>query len=1140
MLPQRFRVGRRAFACVISIVLCIGLSPVSSIAATSNSNSMKGGLEESDQGGGSSDAEDSAEDGSSVEALDVETTATSSKISELMIGVSTNNTILIKSDGFGSSYKLSDGNIDGTAPLEFDSNTTEYTLSSVYDTGANYSRLKFCVSPESSNATITLDYTSADGTTGTETITASKSWYSSVTPYFDFLTPGVNKFSLTVSVPGAESTVYSFTINCIPTLNSLSASISGESLSFDSTFSSKTFDYSVSVPSDATTVDFSAVTTASSKNMGSDYTVTYNGSTSSSVDITGVDSVEIAVTAGTGEAALTSTYNVAISNYTLKSLVINTTPDNAVVQVYDQDGNLVEPENGAYSGNFGNGEYTYTVSLSGYKTESGTVPTDGGALDIVLEKVESSHEEVDAEWPSYRGDDSNMAIVDIETPTGADSTELLWAKGFGSSDWNNAPTPTSIIDNSLVTVSGTHIYKLDLSTGEVLASGTTVSSPNWGMIQPVYGDGMIYVCLSGGVVQAFDAQTLESVWVYRDPLGGQSVSQITYSDGYVYTGFWNSETSNANFVCISVTDEDTSKTDETKSATWTLTSKGGFYCDGAVAIGEDYIVVGTSDDSSSNTGNSRLLCLDKVTGKIVSSLDTVGDIRCSIAYDEESGRVWFTSSCGYLYRADIDTSTGELSNLKSANLGSYTRSTPVVYKGTVYLGTGGSGDQFKDGYYVGYDAETLTKKFSLKAKGNAGGTLLLSTAYESEGYLYLYGTYNNTPGGISMIKVPTDGGTPELIELYDASAHPEYCISSIIASSSGVLYYKNDSGYIMAVGEVSADSVERLIDNIGEVTIDSGSAITAARNAYDSLSDTLKSEVSNYSDLVAAEKEYAEIVADINKVENAIEALPSPNDLKLSDASAVNAAKKAYDSLSSEEKASISDELVAKLNSDIKRLAKLELLASASSSTSSGSGTSTTSGSTVSTSSVVATTVSGGSISESAASSKLTDEATGLVLVGAQDGASLKVTQIESGEDVWQQLADKVGGYDIISFWDISLVDSDGNEIDDHSTMFYRIKAPDTEGYQALSIARYNDNGTVDYIECKVEDGYLTWSTTGTGRFALVGSQSPSQALSAKLPTDGSGFNILPWAIAGCVAVAALVIVLFARRRRDDEAQGER
>ena len=56
-------------------------------------------------------------------------------------------------------------------------------------------------------------------------------------------------------------------------------------------------------------------------------------------------------------------------------------------------------------------------------------------------------------------------------------------------------------------------------------------------------DGMIFVGLSGGKIQAFNAKTLESLWIYTDPLGGQPNTSPTYHDGYIYVGFWTSSSS---------------------------------------------------------------------------------------------------------------------------------------------------------------------------------------------------------------------------------------------------------------------------------------------------------------------------------------------------------------------------------------------------------------------------------------------------------------------------------------------------------------------------------------------------------------------------------------------------------------------
>lgn len=73
--------------------------------------------------------------------------------------------------------------------------------------------------------------------------------------------------------------------------------------------------------------------------------------------------------------------------------------------------------------------------------------------------------------------------------------------------------------------------------------------------------------------------------------------------------------------------------------------------------------------------------------------------------------------------------------------------------------------------------------------------------------------------------------------------------------------------------EISAiRSVEILIANIGDVGFDSEGSITVARTTYDALDSALKDQVSNYSDLQAAEQKFSdirvkEVVEEINEID---------------------------------------------------------------------------------------------------------------------------------------------------------------------------------------------------------------------------------------------------------------------------------
>ncbi|MFR9192462.1 MAG: DUF4430 domain-containing protein [Anaerovoracaceae bacterium] len=84
-----------------------------------------------------------------------------------------------------------------------------------------------------------------------------------------------------------------------------------------------------------------------------------------------------------------------------------------------------------------------------------------------------------------------------------------------------------------------------------------------------------------------------------------------------------------------------------------------------------------------------------------------------------------------------------------------------------------------------------------------------------------------------------------------------------------VLHYTDDYAREAAFAEPeqTAADVIALIDAIGDVTRDSGEAIEAARAAYDSLSAEEQAKVTNYNALMKAEQEYALLRSDIAAIE---------------------------------------------------------------------------------------------------------------------------------------------------------------------------------------------------------------------------------------------------------------------------------
>ena len=106
---------------------------------------------------------------------------------------------------------------------------------------------------------------------------------------------------------------------------------------------------------------------------------------------------------------------------------------------------------------------------------------------------------------------------------------------------------------------------------------------------------------------------------------------------------------------------------------------------------------------------------------------------------------------------------------------------------------------------------------------------------------------------------------------------------------------------LKAPDDPAVDAVKELIDAIGEVTLDSGDAIDAARAAYDELPDAKKALVDNYEKLTAAEEAYTALVdaAAAKAVDDLIDAI---GEVTADSGDAIKAARAAYDALTDTQK----------------------------------------------------------------------------------------------------------------------------------------------------------------------------------------------------------------------------------------------
>lgn len=424
------------------------------------------------------------------------------------------------------------------------------------------------------------------------------------------------------------------------------------------------------------------------------------------------------------------------------------------------------------------------------------------------------------EWGSFRNTMSNNGVTSRETPINISETTMKWASK-AAGEYTNSCTPPLILDNYVYTAAGRYVYKLSKISGKKIATSERLAGGLGYALNPIlYAQGMIFIQIGNGQVQALDAKTLKSLWI-SEKVGGQTLTPITYRDGYIYTGTWNSEEKDGTYFALSIKDMNKKSGKEIKKCKWKLVpskvgdNAKGFYWAGSYAT-DDFVIFGSDDgaDEGNYVAGSTLYSVNSKTGKVIDKItDLKGDIRTTVVYRD--GHVYFATKGGYLYKVVLNKD-GSLGDYSSIHLKGMMTAAPVVYNGRIYIGVAGTGGQFDaDGghmFAVINDEEKLSDSslaYTVDIPGYPQAAALLSTQDvkkdfnkdgKADGTVYLYFTHNALPGGIYYIKDSIGQTKGSSVKLFQPpKAQQQYCISTIIADRAGTLYYKNDSGYLMAV-----------------------------------------------------------------------------------------------------------------------------------------------------------------------------------------------------------------------------------------------------------------------------------------------------------------------------------------------------
>jgi outer membrane protein assembly factor BamB len=392
----------------------------------------------------------------------------------------------------------------------------------------------------------------------------------------------------------------------------------------------------------------------------------------------------------------------------------------------------------------------------------------------------------DNDWTTFQMDNYNSGLTGSAGPT-SNNGQAAFATFTKAGGMSGIDVPPVVYGNSIYVMAQGSAFALNKTDGSMLWNRTV--GGGFVLAAPVVVGDRLFVGTSNGIIACIDTSNGALIWSNDTALSaGQVNTPIVYDKGYIYFGTWGGYMNG--YYCFS----------QDGTLIWSHISKG-YYWAGAAVIG-DRLVFGGED------GN--LTCLDKHTGNAIDEVNAddvygidVQKIRSSMCYEPISNRLYFTSLAGYCYYIGFNSETGKfIQNDKAKAQIGYSTSTPAVYNGRMYVGTG----QFDPtGSLVCLDANTMANIWTYVAGGGVQSSPAISTHHDDgDGEIYIYFTTNVKSGGLHCLKDISGSTSPEVQFVFTPpTAMQEYTVQGA-AISDGMVYYGNDKGYLFALAEPSA------------------------------------------------------------------------------------------------------------------------------------------------------------------------------------------------------------------------------------------------------------------------------------------------------------------------------------------------
>ena len=403
-----------------------------------------------------------------------------------------------------------------------------------------------------------------------------------------------------------------------------------------------------------------------------------------------------------------------------------------------------------------------------------------------------------SDWQQFQKDDVNIGRTDDSAPTDYWNEEVLWSKYTHTNQWMAAGIEgTPIVADGKVFVIDAQGYAWAFHQGngtEIWNTSLHSGTRKFELATPAYADGTVFFATNNdGHVYALYATNGTVKWHNSSlpKIGSytQLNTPITYANERIYVGSWNSSgEKNGTYYCLYAANG---------TLAWNRSSNsgGGYYWAGAAVIG-DYLMYG--DDG----GNLTSVEWNNVTNGTVwteDELDTgSGRIRSSIAWNVSAGNanyghIFFTNRSGnHITRIGFNKSTGEFnsSDRWSHSIG-YSTSTPVVYKGKVYVGHNLG---FSSGKLYCLDEDDGSEVWNVSV-GPVQSSPALSIQ-NSGVNVYVYFTTNCQNGRVYC--VDKNGNEMWHYETNEAGTSGGYILQGVAISDDRV-FFGNDGGYLHGI-----------------------------------------------------------------------------------------------------------------------------------------------------------------------------------------------------------------------------------------------------------------------------------------------------------------------------------------------------